>query len=135
MERSIATARYLHNHYPHLKILVRARNRAHYYRLREVGVTHIWRETYLSSLDMSRESLELLGISPEKARETITAFRDYDDQLLEQQQAIYEDEAKLIESVQASMMELESLFDSDHTEGKKLDLEEIETAVGLSKKS
>ena len=135
VERSIATARYLHNHYPHLKILVRARNRAHYYRLREVGVTHIWRETYLSSLDMSRESLELLGISPEKARETITAFRDYDDQLLEQQQAIYEDEAKLIESVQASMMELESLFDSDHTEGKKLDLEEIETAVGLSKKS
>ena len=135
VERSIATARYLHNHYPHLKILVRARNRAHYYRLREVGVTHIWRETYLSSLDMSRESLELLGISPEKARETITAFRDYDDQLLEQQQAIYEDEAKLIESVQASMMELESLFDSDHTEGKKLDLEEIETSVGLSKKS
>ena len=133
VERSIATARYLHNNYPHLKVLVRARNRAHYYRLREVGVTHIWRETYLSSLDMSRESLELLGISPEKARETITAFRDYDDQLLKQQQAIYEDEAKLIESVQSSMMELESLFDSDHSEGKKLDLEEIETAVGISK--
>lgn len=133
VERSIATARYLHNNYPNLEILVRARNRAHYYRLREVGVTHIWRETYLSSLDMSRESLELLGITPEKARETITAFRDYDDQLLEQQQAIYEDEAKMIESVQASLMELESLFDSDHSEGKKLDLEEIETAVGLSK--
>ncbi len=133
VERSIATARYLHNNYPHLKVLVRARNRAHYYRLREVGVTHIWRETYLSSLDMSRESLELLGISPEKARETITAFRDYDDELLKQQQAIYEDEAKLIESVQSSMMELESLFDSDHSEGKKLDLEEIETAVGISK--
>lgn len=133
IERSIATAQYLHHNYPHLKILARARNRSHFYRLRDIGITHIWRETYLSSLDMSRESLEMLGISPEKARETITAFRDHDDELLIQQQAIYEDEAKLIESVQSSMLELESLFDSDHTEGKKLDLDEIETAVGLNK--
>lgn len=135
IEQSISTARFIHNHYPHLKVLVRARNRTHFYRLREIGITQIWRETYLSSLDMSRESLELLGLSPEKARETITAFRDYDDKLLNQQQAIYEDEAKLIESVQSSLQELESLFDADHDEGKKLDLEEIETAVGLHKPS
>ena len=54
----------------------------------------LWRQTYLSSLDMS-QSLQLLGISP-KSRET--ALRDYDDDLIERQQAIYDDEASLIES-------------------------------------
>ena len=122
LERSITTAEYLRKNYPDLVVLARARDRQHYYRLREVGVRHIWRETYLSSLDMSRESLQLLGITPEKARETIQTFRDYDDELLERQQAIYGDEARLIESVQSSMAELESLFDEDIDKSRKLDL-------------
>ena len=54
LERSITTAQYLRKNYPELIVLARARDRQHYYRLREVGVRHIWRETYLSSLDMSR---------------------------------------------------------------------------------
>ena len=49
VEKSITTADYLyHNYAP--KPLVRARNRQHYYRLREVGVTHIWRETICHSI-------------------------------------------------------------------------------------
>ena len=71
---------------------------------------------------MSRESLQLLGISPEKARETVQTFRDYDDDLIERQQAIYDDEASLIESVQSSMTELESLFDEDIGKARKMDL-------------
>ncbi|WP_227431318.1 monovalent cation:proton antiporter-2 (CPA2) family protein [Psychrobacter sp. I-STPA6b] len=133
IDRSITTAEYLHQHYPDLTILARAQDRQHYYRLREVGVRHIWRETYLSSLDMSREALQVLGISPEKARDTVKMFREYDDELIEKQQAIFDDEAQLIESVQSAILELESLFDEDHTVAKKIDLEEIETAVGLSK--
>ena len=134
VERSITTAEYLHQHYPNLTILARAHDRQHYYRLRDVGIRHIWRETYLSSLDMSRESLQVLGISPEKARDTVKMFRDYDDELIEQQQAIFDDEASMIASVQSALLELESLFDEDHNAAKKIDLEEIETAVGLHKK-
>lgn len=47
-------------------------------------------------------------------------FRDYDDELIEQQQAIYDDEAKLIESAQSATAELESLFESDLNEAKAL---------------
>jgi len=122
LERSITTAQYLRKNYPDMIVLARARDRQHYYRLREVGVRHIWRETYLSSLDMSRESLQLLGISPEKARETVQTFRDYDDGLIERQQAIYDDEASLIESAQSAMAELESLFDEDIDKARKMDL-------------
>lgn len=133
LERSITTAQYLRKNYPDLIVMARARDRQHYYRLREVGVRYIWRETYLTALDISRASLELLGISPEKARETIQTFRDYDDELIDRQQAIYDDEASMIESAQSAIAELESLFDSDHDAAKKIDLKEIETALGLTK--
>ena len=78
---------------------------------------------------MSRESLQLLGISPEKARETVQTFRDYDDDLIERQQAIYDDEASLIESVQSSMAELESLFDEDIGKARKMDLGVFDEAL------
>ncbi|MDN5733754.1 monovalent cation:proton antiporter-2 (CPA2) family protein [Psychrobacter celer] len=129
LERSITTAQYLRKNYPDMIVLARARDRQHYYRLREVGVRHIWRETYLSSLDMSRESLQLLGISPEKARETVQTFRDYDDDLIERQQAIYGDEASLIESAQSAMAELESLFDEDIDKARKMDLTDFYEAL------
>lgn len=118
-ERSITTAQYLHQNYPKLVILARAKDRQHYYKLREAGVKYIWRETFLSALDMSRESLEILGLTPEQAAKTVQTFRDYDDKLLEEQAAIYDDETKLIESNLASRLELESLFDSDFNEAKK----------------
>lgn len=125
LERSINTAEYLHHNYPNLTILARAKDRQHYYRLREAGVKYIWRETFLSALDMSRESLEVLGLTPEQAQRTVQIFRDYDDELLEKQRAIYDDEASLIESANASRLELESLFDSDFNEAKKEDVVKV----------
>ena len=129
VERSITTAQYLRKNYPDMIVLALARDRQHYYRLREVGVRHIWRETYLSSLDMSRESLQLLGISAEKARETVQTFRNYDDDLIERQQAIYDDEASMIESAQSAIAELESLFDEDIDKARKMNLTDFYDAL------
>ncbi|ATR78368.1 monovalent cation:proton antiporter-2 (CPA2) family protein [Moraxella osloensis] len=118
IELSETVAAYVVRNYPHLTILARAKNREHYYRLRDVGVKYIWRETYLTSLDMSRETLEILGMDPKTARKTVQMFRDYDDALIERQRAIYQDEAALIASTQSAIQELESLFDSDMTTAK-----------------
>ena len=118
IELSETVAAYVVRNYPHLTILARAKNREHYYRLRDVGVKYIWRETYLTSLDMSRETLEILGMAPQTARKTVQMFRDYDDALIERQRAIYEDEAEMIASAQSAIQELESLFDSDMTTAK-----------------
>ena len=118
IELSETVAAYAVRNYPHLTILARAKNREHYYRLRDVGVKYIWRETYLTSLDMSRETLEILGMEPKTARKTVQMFRDYDDALIERQRAIYQDEAEMIASAQSAIQELESLFDSDMTTAK-----------------
>jgi len=113
-DQSVITAEYLTRTYPKLKIIARARDRQHYYRLREAGVQHIWRETYFSSLGMAEASLQILGFDESTAEESIEIFRKYDENLLERQQAVYDDDVKLVESARAAMIELEGLFDSDH---------------------
>ena len=45
--------------------------------------------------------------------------------MIERQQAIYDDEASLIESAQSAMAELESLFDEDIDKARKMDLSEF----------
>lgn len=113
IEDSIQVAKYVKRTYPHIRILARARDRQHVYRLREAGVEHLWRETYLSALGMSYDALVNLGIDPKKAYDDIEIFRDYDEALLRRQQTIYTDEKQLMETNRAAMVELESLFDSD----------------------
>lgn len=123
VEDCIQVAKSIKRAYPHIKILARARDRQHVYRLREAGVEHIWRETYLSALGMSYEALVSLGIDSKKAFDGIELFREHDEILLRRQQTIYKDEQQLIASSQAAMVELESLFDSDMLTARKMDIE------------
>ncbi|WP_087090130.1 monovalent cation:proton antiporter-2 (CPA2) family protein [Acinetobacter pittii] len=113
VEDSMNVARHLRLNYPHLKLLVRARDRHHVHLLRDLGVENIWRETYLSSLGMAYRALRELGISDEQAYNNIEIFRDYDEKLLIQQQSIYTDEQKIFETHRNALAELEHLFESD----------------------
>lgn len=112
VEDSMNAARHIRLNYPDIHLLVRARDRHHVHLLRDLGVRHIWRETYLSSLGMAHRALNLLGLSEQQASQNIQVFRDYDEQLLEQQ-SIYHDEQKVFETHRNAMAELEHLFDSD----------------------
>ncbi|MDQ8037722.1 MAG: monovalent cation:proton antiporter-2 (CPA2) family protein [Pedobacter sp.] len=116
---SVRTAEAVHRHYPKVKIFARARDRAHAYQLMDIGVHVINREMYLSSLDLARQVLEGLDFPPERAQQGVNTFRDYDDELMRRQHAIYQDEAKLIESSREAMKELESLFESDQQAAEK----------------
>src|SRR5262249_20813749 len=49
-------------HFPHLKIFARARDRLHAYRLLDAGVKRVWRETFHSSADMAGQVLTELGL-------------------------------------------------------------------------
>ena len=113
IEDSINVARHIRLNYPNLKLLVRARDRHQVHLLRDLGIEHIWRETYLSSLGMAYHMLCDLGISDEDAYKSIELFRDYDEKLLAQQQQIYTDEQKVYETHRNALAELEHLFESD----------------------
>ena len=113
IEDSMNVARHIRLNYPDLNLLVRARDRHHVHLLRDLGVEHIWRETYLSSLGMAYFALRNLGIAEQDAYKSIELFRDYDEKLLAQQQSIYNDEQKVYETHHNALAELEHLFESD----------------------
>ncbi|HXE39427.1 MAG TPA: monovalent cation:proton antiporter-2 (CPA2) family protein [Azonexus sp.] len=113
IDASVRTAAMVRKHYPHLKIYARARNRVHAYRLMDIGVDKLIRETLLSSLELARDIFVELGYSPAEAQETVRLFRQHDEKLLARQHEIHEDEAQLIAASKAGAAELERLFGED----------------------
>jgi glutathione-regulated potassium-efflux system ancillary protein KefC/glutathione-regulated potassium-efflux system protein KefB len=113
VEASIRTAEMARRHFPKLRILARARNRQHAFRLMEAGVTEIWRETFASSLELAEATLVALGTTREAAASQVRRFRAHDEATLEAQAAVRDDESKLIASARASAQQLESLFEAD----------------------
>jgi glutathione-regulated potassium-efflux system ancillary protein KefC/glutathione-regulated potassium-efflux system protein KefB len=113
VEASVRTAELVRKHFPHLKVFARARNRQHVFRLLDLGVPYNIRETLGSSLEMSMEVLQALGMSKLKAAETVQRFRLHDEQTLLRQQAIKDDEKKLIQTGRESAEQLLHLFETD----------------------
>ena len=113
VDASVRTAEMVLEHFPHLVIFARARNRQHAYRLRALGITHIMRETWLSSLEMTADVLVALGLDDEEARRTLERFRAHDENLFEQTWKDRGDEDKLAAAANRGRQELERLFEED----------------------
>jgi glutathione-regulated potassium-efflux system ancillary protein KefC/glutathione-regulated potassium-efflux system protein KefB len=113
IEASMRTAETVVREFPHLKIIARARNRRHAYNLMDLGIEHIFRETLLSSLAMSEQVLGSLGLSDSDIEMITSSFRERDEHLLLEQQAIHHSEEQLIQSAKDTAEELDSLLRDD----------------------
>ncbi len=118
MDASMRIAQTVREHFPHLTVFARARNRQHAYALLDAGIPHVMRETFLSSLEMTGEILEALGLTYTDARQATERFRAYDEELLARNYKHAKDVAKLQELAQQSRQELEALFDNDAKDRK-----------------
>jgi hypothetical protein len=96
-------------------VLARARNRQHAFRLMELGVEQVFRETLGTSLEVAERALESLGDSASRARATVRRFRELDAATLREQFAMRDDENKLVASAVASARQLEQLFEADRS--------------------
>ncbi len=65
---------HLKHRHPELKILARAYDRGHHYRLRDAGADYIVSETFHSALDLGAEALRKLGVHPYRAQNLKKAF-------------------------------------------------------------
>ena len=119
VDESVHTAKLIRRHFPDTPVFARARDRMHAYRLMDLGVSLIHRETFASSLELASDVLEAVGFSRASAKAGVQRFREYDDDLIKRQQAIYQDEAELVASAKQSMRELEELFASDARAAKR----------------
>jgi glutathione-regulated potassium-efflux system protein KefB len=114
-DTNIKTAELVRKLYPHMKIIARARNRQHVHRLMDVGA-HAVRETFYSSLEMSRQTLIGLGLTQAQADARIKRFKQHDEEVLEAQHAVYDDAVKVMQTAQEARVELARLFESDQLE-------------------
>jgi glutathione-regulated potassium-efflux system protein KefB len=115
-EANLRTARLVRRQYPHLKIVARARNRQHTFRLMDIGVEEPVRETFYSSLEMTRHVLESLGLTPDVVESRIARFRKHDDQVLRAQYLVYDDETALVQTTKEALHDLQQLFEADAVE-------------------
>ena len=113
VEASVKTAELIRTHFPHLKIFARARNRQHAFRLMDLDVRYIIRETLVSSLELSVQVLEALGLSKSKSVETVAQFRAHDEITMAKQHAVRDDEKKFLETSRESAEQLQHLFETD----------------------
>lgn len=110
-ERSLRTAEMVRRHFPELRILARARNRQHALELMALGVDEVFRETWLSSLEMARQTLEELGVR--RAADYIARFREHDETTLREQVDHRNDDERLQQIDRRSRQALEELFSED----------------------
>ena len=119
VDASLKTAAVVRRHFPQLPILARARNRVHLYRLRDLGIDAIERETFQSSLDTARQALVLTGMSAEQAARAAAIFRAHDVGLLDLQYAVRQDEQQFIQTTAQAAAQLQELFEADVREATR----------------
>jgi glutathione-regulated potassium-efflux system protein KefB len=116
-EANLRTARMVKRAFPHLKIVARARNRQHAFRLMDLSLAdeNIVRETLYSSMEMTRRVLVELGFDPALAADRVATFRHQDARVLKAQYLVYDDDAALVQSTKDALDDLERLFEADRT--------------------
>lgn len=119
IEASMRTAAYVKAHYPDLPIYARARNRTHAHQLLDLGVTALQRETFLSSLELTRQLLTGLGYSDRVATRAIQTFKAHDERRLIEDYKHASDMEKLQEKARSDAVRLDKLFQEDEAEEAK----------------
>jgi len=114
-DTNVRTARIVRRMYPHLKIVARARNRQHAFRLMDLtsDPDDVVRETFYSSLKMAALTLKALGMDKEQARAVVELFREHDERLLRDQHLVYDDDVALRQTTREAYEELQGLFEAD----------------------
>lgn len=116
VDQSVEVAELVKTHFPHLVLVARARNVSHYYRLRQLGVQFIERETFDASLMAARTVLEHMGWLPHAARQSAQRFRRHSVALLERMAPHLGDENQLIALSKQGRQQLEELWARERAE-------------------
>lgn len=113
VESSVKTAALVRKHFPKLPILARARNRVHTFRLRDLDVEAVERETMLSNLETARQALVATGVAPAQAARAVEIFLAHDRNLLDIQYAVRQDEQQFVQTTTQAAAQLQELFEAD----------------------
>ncbi|NLS14662.1 glutathione-regulated potassium-efflux system protein KefB [Vibrio sp. SM6] len=109
----LAITQLCRQHFPHLKVLARARSRVEAYQLMNLGVDCYARETFLSALDLGRQTLVTLGMHPYQAKRAEAHFRKIDNAMLKELLPQHSKDKQLAQRAKEARKELEEIFDRE----------------------
>lgn len=100
-------------HFPHLKILARARGRPHSYEMLRAGADCVEREMTGSSLELGYRALVECGMSPRRAWRAMRRFRAFDDEYAREAAQLWGDDAKYFDRARTRRQELERVMKAE----------------------
>ncbi len=113
VEGSLKVAEMVKLHFPNIKIMARARNRAHYFALRDLGVEVIEREVFWSSLKLAEKMLGELGTASPEVERISKHFTAQDFKSLDEQYKKHTDMEHLIRVSKEGVQQLSDLLKID----------------------
>ncbi|MBM9576729.1 cation:proton antiporter [Leptospira sp. 201903070] len=116
IEVSVKVAEMVKKHFPNLTIIARARNREHVFKLLELGVKIIRRDTFASALELAGETLKNLGFMDSEVEQKVKKFRAHDELTLKGQYQVRHNEKEFIQFSKNSIRQLEAAFEADRLE-------------------
>jgi monovalent cation:proton antiporter-2 (CPA2) family protein len=99
--------------FPHLKVVARAYDRSHAYKLMDAGADVITRETFGSALILGEEALKLLGYDPARAYRVMRTFKHHDEQGLQKLYEVWGDDNAYGLRVRQNVEDLEKVLRED----------------------
>ncbi|MCP8900083.1 monovalent cation:proton antiporter-2 (CPA2) family protein [Gilvimarinus xylanilyticus] len=99
--------------FPHLKILVRAIDRSHAYKLIAANVTGLRRETFHSALKLGVDALKELGLSTEAAERAGQLFETHDENSLRKLARVWGDDKSYGRAIRKNLDELRRVLQED----------------------
>ena len=115
IEHSLKAAQIIRQHFPNLTIFARARNRGHAFDLLEMGIKHIKRETFDSSVNFAGDLLVALGFEQEIANNIAEKFHRHDEQMLLEQVKVRSDEKMYISLTNQGAAQLADVLKEEST--------------------
>ena len=117
-DKIIELIRVARHNYPHLKLFVRAYDRAHAHLVLREGIEHVYREVFESSMSLVGDALVALGKKPKDANRIVSTFRQHDEKFLRTAAIHSGDQKALIDLARQSRAEIEKVFARDKGGGE-----------------
>lgn len=115
---SVKTAQTLKEHFPHIKIYARSRNRGHTFDLMDQGVHQIKREVFDSSLNFTSDLLKDMGMDSDKVDDIIRKFAKHDVDFIAVQHKVRNDEKMFMSAYNQAQAQLAEVLSQDEKEEK-----------------
>jgi glutathione-regulated potassium-efflux system ancillary protein KefC len=115
-EQATRIAEQVKKHFPHLPIIARAKDRPHYFELKQLGIQEVHRETFAAAYEAAIAALRAVGFRAHTAHRLARRWRDHEERELGELQQVWGDEAQYVAGLRRALAEAERLMrDEDPT--------------------